>query len=93
MSLNELSFVLAKLKINREKISGQLSEFYLTNPEAVSLKHFKRAAEIAYQVSFHHSNDCLHTGIAEEFCDELITFNRSDFQIIQHHTRLKITIL
>nr|WP_266362210.1 hypothetical protein [Tellurirhabdus rosea] len=48
LSLNELSFVLAKLKINRDVINSHLSELYLTKPEAILLKHFKRAAEIAY---------------------------------------------
>ncbi|MCY7358597.1 MAG: PIN domain-containing protein [Rudanella sp.] len=93
LSLNELSFALAKLKIKREEISHHLDGFYLTNPVPITMVNSQRAAQIAYQVSFHHSSDCLHTAIAEEFCNELYTFNRSDFQLIQHHTKLKITIL
>lgn len=93
LSLNELSFALAKLKIGRDTIVGYLERFYAVKPVSVTVRHMQRAAQIAYKVSFHHGSDCLHTAIAEEFCTELYTFNRSDFQLIQHHTKLKITIL
>jgi predicted nucleic acid-binding protein len=93
LSLNELAFALAKLKIRRDEIRDHLRRLLAFEPAAVTHRHIWRATEIAYQVSFHHSSDCLHTAIAEEFCDELYTFNRSDFQLIQHHTKLKITIL
>lgn len=92
LSLNELSFVLAKLKIDRDKINSHLEDFYDTNPVAISVHHAKRAAQIAYKVSFHHSSDCLHTAIAEKYCSELYTYNRSDFQLIEHHTKLTISI-
>jgi predicted nucleic acid-binding protein len=92
LSINELSFVLAKLKIDRSKIANHLEEFCLTNPVAITVDHAKRAAQIAYKVSFHHSSDCLHTAIAEEYCSELYTYNHSDFQLIEHHTKLKISI-
>jgi predicted nucleic acid-binding protein len=92
-SLNELVFVLAKLRLTREDIIQKVSGLYVSEPVSVTLDHFKRAVEIAYKVSFYHGSDCLHTAIAEQYCDELYTFNRSDFQLIQHHTKLKITIL
>lgn len=92
-SLNELVFALAKCRLNRDEIMQKIVRLYASEPVSVSFNHFRRATEIAYQVSFHHSSDCLHTAIAEEFCDELYTFNRSDFQLIRHHTKLKISIL
>ncbi|MGA0559268.1 PIN domain-containing protein [Larkinella sp. VNQ87] len=92
-SLNELAFVLAKCRLSCDAIRESLSDLSISEPVAVTLNHFRRATAIAYQVGFHHTSDCLHTAIAEEFCDELITFNRSDYQLIQHHTPLKITIL
>ena len=92
-SINELAYVLAKLKMKREVIQERLADFCVLNPAAVTVDHIKRAAQIAYKVSFHHMSDCLHTAVAEEFCTELFTYNRSDFQLIEHHTKLKITVL
>ena len=77
-SLNELAYVLAKLKLKREAIQERLADFY---------------SQIAYKASFHHMSDCLHTAVAEEFCNRLYTYNRSDFQLIEHHTKLTISIL
>ncbi|GAB3489802.1 hypothetical protein GCM10027341_00640 [Spirosoma knui] len=95
LSLNELAFALTKVrvKVSRDEITGHLNDFYLLNPVPVTLEQMQRAAEIAYRVSFSHMSDCVHTAVAEEFCDRLYTYNRSDFQLIQHHTKLKITIL
>ncbi|WP_157603432.1 PIN domain-containing protein [Spirosoma telluris] len=92
-SLNELVFALAKCRMTRDEIIENVSGLYVSEPVDVTVAHFKRATEIAYKVSFFHGSDCLHTAIAEQYCNELYTFNRSDFQLIQHHTKLKITIL
>ena len=92
-SLNELGFALAKCDENRDAITSYVSSLYAANPVSVTLDHLKRATQIAYKVSFHHTSDCLHTAIAEQYCDELITFNGSEFNLIRHHTKLKITVL
>lgn len=92
LSLNELVFALAKCRLTRDEIMEKVSGLYVSEPVSVTLAHFKRATEIAYKVSFHHGSDCLHTAIAEQYCGELYTFNRSDFQLIEHHTKLNITI-
>ncbi|KAB7725976.1 PIN domain-containing protein [Rudanella paleaurantiibacter] len=92
-SLNELGFALAKCGEKRDAITQYVTSLYAADPVGITLDHLKRATKIAYNVSFHHTSDCLHTAIAEEFCDELITFNGSDFNLIRHHTKLKITIL
>lgn len=92
-SLNELGFALAKCGESRDSITSYVSSLYDANPVSVTLDHLKRATKIAYKVSFHHTSDCLHTAIAEEYCDELITFNGSEFNLIRHHTKLKITVL
>jgi|GEM_PF-3590350 len=34
-------------------------------------------------------NDCLHTAIAERHCDELYTFNKSEFKKIARLSKLK----
>jgi len=93
LSLNELGFALAKCGENRDVITEYVSSLYVAEPASITLDHLRRATQIAYKVSFHHTSDCLHTAVAEQHCDELITFNGSDFSLIQHHTKLKITIL
>ncbi|PHK14785.1 hypothetical protein VF12_40765 [Nostoc linckia z15] len=92
-SLNELGFALAKCGENRDTITSYVSSLYAADPVSVTLDHLKRATQIAYKVSFYHTSDCLHTAIAEQYCDELITFNGSEFNLIRHHTKLKITVL
>ena len=94
LSLNELAFALTKVrvKMNRDEITKHLSDLYLLDPVPVTLDHMQRAAQIAYKVSFNHMSDCVHTAVAEEFCNGLYTYNRSDFQLIEHHTKLNITI-
>lgn len=95
LSLNELAFALTKgrVKVSRDEITVHLNDFYLLNPVPVTLEQMQRAAEIAYKIGFSHMSDCVHTAVAEEYCTELYTYNRSDFQLIQHHTKLKIAIL
>lgn len=93
LSLNELGFALAKCGEHRDAIVEYVSSLYAADPVSVTLDHLKRATQIAYKVSFHHTSDCLHTAIAEEYCNELVTFNGSEFNLIQHHTKLKITVL
>lgn len=92
-SLNELGFALAKCDVKREAILEHVASLYAANPVSATLNHLKRATQIAYKVSFHHTSDCLHTAIAEQYCDELITFNGSEFNLTRHHTKLKITVL
>ena len=92
-SLTELGFALAKCGEDRDAITSYVSSLYAADPVSVTLEHLKRATQIAYKVSFHHTSDCLHTAIAEQYCDELITFNGSEFNLIRHHTKLRITVL
>ena len=92
-SLNELGYALAKCGENRDAITEYVTSLYVADPVSVTIDHLKRATKIAYKVSFHHTSDCLHTAVAEQYCDELITFNGSEFNLIRHHTKLKITVL
>lgn len=93
LALQETSFVLSRLNVESSKIEDMLrTNFpYLTTTYEVS--HFKRAIELARKIGFQNINDCLHTAIAEEYCEELYTYNKADFKRIQKHTKLKITIL
>lgn len=93
LSLNGLGFALAKCGEHRDAIAEYVSSLYTAEPAIVTLEHLKRATQIAYKVSFHHTSDCLHRAIAEQYRTELITFNGSDLNLIRHHTELKVAVL
>lgn len=91
--LQEFCFVLAKLQVEKEKILRNLTFFRQFTPLICTPQHFQRSCEIADKLSFKQINDCIHTSIAEEHCEALITYNKDDFKKIQRHTGLKINIL
>ena len=57
-----------------------------------SISEFQRAKQLASKIGFQNINDCLHTAIAENYCSELYTFNKKDFEKIKAFTDLKITL-
>ena len=89
----ETVFVLGKLGVDTEKIESIIQDFWKYNPVNYSIKHFDRAVELSKAIGFKHINDCLHTAVAEIYCDELYTFNQDDFKKIKRYTSLKINIL
>jgi predicted nucleic acid-binding protein len=93
LSLQEVSFVLSKLKLSSEIITEKLTVFLQTNPVSYDLSSFKRACQLAEIIGYQNINDCLHTAIAEIHCAELYTFNQNDFKFLQRETNLKITLL
>lgn len=93
LSIQELGFVLAKLKESKENINASLNQLISSLPLIYNKATFIRAIELANQIGFSDFNDCLHTAIAEEFCTELYTYNSRDFGRIQPLTSLKIHIL
>ncbi len=66
---------------------------FLDSTANITIAHFKRAIELAKTIGFQHISLCLHTAIAEEYCDELYTCNKADFERSKKYIRLKITIL
>jgi predicted nucleic acid-binding protein len=93
LSIQELGFVLAKLKETKEAINISLNQLLASSPVNYNPATFKRAIEIANLIGFADFYDCLHTAIAEEYCIELYTYNSRDFGRIQPLTSLKIHIL
>lgn len=93
LNLQELAFVLAKLDIESNEIYETLEILYQFNPANYSFEEYQRATTICQKVGFSNINDCLHTVIAENNCDELYTFNQIDFKKIKNYTSLKINIL
>ncbi|MGA0558580.1 type II toxin-antitoxin system VapC family toxin [Larkinella sp. VNQ87] len=92
LSLQETAFVLHRLGRTPADIEAMLQAFLPFNPVGYGMMEMVRAIELAKTVGFQNINDCLHTAIAESHCEELYTFNRSDFKRIQPLTRLKITL-
>ena len=92
LTLQEISFVLAKLKMD----SYRINDYILSIEKYVNVNYtfteFKRAQELASKIGFQNINDCLHTAIAESHCKELYTFNKKDFDKIKNYTDLKIII-
>jgi predicted nucleic acid-binding protein len=93
LNLQEVAFVLAKLRVDIVEINDTLHTFNKFNPINYSFEDFKRAATLCQKVGFQNINDCIHTAIAENHCKELYTFNQADFKLIKNHTSLKINIL
>ncbi len=91
--LQEVSFVMSKLKVSLPDILQAMIFLKTFNPHPLTLENFQRAEVLAQDIGFQNINDCVHTAIAEINCTELVTFNRSDFKNIQLFTSLKITIL
>jgi predicted nucleic acid-binding protein len=93
LSIQELGFVLAKLREPKEVIIESLNQLIASLPVNYNKLTFVRAIELANQIGFNDFNDCLHVAIAEEHCTELYTYNSRDFGRIQPLTTLTIHIL
>ena len=92
LSLQEVAFVLSKLKVPHEVITQKIRVFLGNNPSHYDLSAFNRACQLAERLGYQNINDCLHTAMAEVNCQELYTFNQADFKRIKSLTTLKISI-
>lgn len=93
LSLQEISFVLSKLNYSNEFIVNNCKFFLKNNPLILDLKIFQRVMILANNIGFSNINDCIHTAIAETYCDELITYNKKDFSKITKYSPINIRIL
>ena len=93
LSIQEIAFVLGKMKVSNPKILEKLNFFMSLNPTQLHIQHYERANFFATLMGFQNYNDCLHLAIAESHCKELYTFNKKDFDKIKNYTDLKINIL
>lgn len=92
LTLQEVAFVLSKLKYDNFEIMEKIGELEDLSPINFSIKEFNRAKDLALKVGFDCINDCLHTAIAEANCQVLYTFNKKDFERIKQYTSLEISI-
>lgn len=93
LCLQEAAFVLAKLNITPADIDTMIENLMPFTNVNYGADEFRRGKELAKKIGFQNISDCLHTAIAETYCDELYTYNKSDFKRIQKHSNLKINIL
>ncbi len=93
LSVQEMLFVLEKLRIDSQAIDTAYNEVMQLQPLAYDIEILRRAVDIAKQVGFRNINDCIHTAIAESHCTELITYNKGDFRKIREFAKVKVTIL
>lgn len=93
LTLQEISFVLAKLRMDSYRIIDYISSIEKYVSINYTFGEFKRAQELASIIGFQNINDCLHTAIAESHCKELYTFNKNDFSKIKNYNDLKINML
>ena len=93
LSVQEMLFVLEKLRIDSQAIDAAYNEVMQLQPLAYDIEILRRAVDIAKQVGFRNINDCIHTAIAESHCTELITYNKGDFRKIREVAKVKVTIL
>lgn len=93
LNIQEILFVLGKLKTNTPEIEKIAKKLFQLNIINYSLTEIKRATILAKTIGFIHINDCIHTAIAETYCTEIITYNKKDFGKIAEPTHIKVRIL
>ena len=93
LSIQEVGFVLGKLKQDTKYISSRLNELINSIPATYGSIEFQRAIQLATQIGFTDFNDCLHIAVAEQHCTDFYTYNRADFIRIKPFSKLNIHIL
>ena len=93
LSIQEMLFVLERLRIDSQEIEIVYNEVMQLEPIAYDIEILRRAFGIARHIGFRNINDCIHTAIAEVHCTELITYNRQDFIKIKEFAQVSVTIL
>ncbi len=93
LSIQELIFVLNKLKIDKKEIEGIYQFFSKFSTYSLRSELIKSACELCFEIdSLRRINDAVHLKFAEEYTDKLITFD-NDFKKFQSHTDIDIEIL
>ncbi len=93
LGVQEMLFVLERLRIDHEDINTAYNEVMPLQPLAYDIEILQRSVDIAKHVGFRNINDCVHTAIAESHCTELITYNKRDFSKIREFAKISVTIL
>lgn len=93
LSLQELVFTLAKLKIDQITLNDSIATFKTFSRNEIDTELFSRAFELASASStLLNINDAIHLAFAERYATKLLTFDR-DFKKLTAHTSMPIEIL
>lgn len=93
LTIQEIAYVLHRLGLGKQDIESTLTTLLTLAPVNYEAPEMQRAISLCKKLGFQHINDCLHTAIAERHCDELYTFNKSDFKRIARLSKLKVVVL
>jgi predicted nucleic acid-binding protein len=93
LSIQEMLFVLQKIGVEKETIGMNYNFFRDYANFQITKEVFDRAYDLASELGFQNINDCIHTALAEKYCQKLVTYNRDDFKKIQNLSTLEISIL
>ena len=93
LNLQEILYVLGKLKMGTHEIEKISRKLLLLNMVDYNKKEVKRGVSLAKYIGFENINDCIHVAIAENYCSELVTYNKKDFVKLQKNAKIKVTIL
>lgn len=93
LTMQETAYVLSRLGLHQKDFESTLITFLNFAPLKYEASEMQRAIALCKHLGFQHINDCLHTAIAERHCDELYTFNKSDFKKIARLSKLKVIVL
>ncbi|WP_342086405.1 type II toxin-antitoxin system VapC family toxin [Dyadobacter sp. OTU695] len=91
--MQETAYVLNRLGLAKQDIESTMNTFLTFGPVSYEAPEMQRAISLCKNLGFQHINDCLHTAIAERHCDELYTFNKSDFKRIALLSKLRVIVL
>jgi len=93
VSLQELIFVLAKLKVEKQLLKDSISSFSKYSRYEIDTDIVKEAWELCLEIDFcRNINDAIHLKFAEKYGEKLITFDE-DFKKLMPHTQLTIEII
>ena len=93
VTLQELIFVLAKLKVEKQVLKDSFHSFFKYSKYEITSSIIKDAFELCDKINFCRSvNDAIHLKYAEKYCEKLLTFD-GDFKKFNPHSELDIEII
>ncbi len=93
VTLQEMIFVLAKLKVEKQLLIESVHTFLKYSKYEIDSSIVKDAFDLCSKINFHRNvNDAIHLKFAEKYCAKLLTFD-SDFKKFKPHSTLDIEII
>jgi len=93
VTLQELIFVLAKLKLEKQLMTESVYSFLKYSRYEIDSSIVRDAFELCNRIDFcRNVNDAIHLKFAEKYCEKLLTYDR-DFKKFKPHSELNIEII